>query len=190
MAKKTLKLDKYAKDPRAWRAWADHNYAASDYLFQSHNPILIFAAATLGHHALEMYLKSALVLEGFTVFDPSKIKYLDPSVRLQKTDCVWGHDLVALARQLAEKRSDFKLSEPMSTLMPWHVPTQTMCAILSVEQGFDMFNPFFSELRYPQELKMGGVGEDDKLPLDELVARLKPFVPEIKYGVSMKPPDS
>jgi hypothetical protein len=181
MPKKTLKLDKYARDARAWRAWADHNYAASDYLFQSHNPILIFAAATLGHHVLEMYLKSALIVEGFTVFDPNKIKYLDPSITLQKTDCVWGHDLVVLAQQLAAKRSDFKLSEPMSTLMPWH-----HSGLATVERGFEIFNPFFSELRYPQELTMGGVGEDDRLPLIELVERLKPFVPEIKYGISSK----
>jgi HEPN domain-containing protein len=104
--------------------WADHNYAASSYLFQSHNPILIFAAATLGHHALEMYLKSALIVEGLTAFDPSKIKYLDPSVRLQNTDRAWGHDLVVLLRQLAAKRSDFKLSAQMSTLMPWHHSTK------------------------------------------------------------------
>lgn len=182
MAKKILTLDKYAKDPRAWRAWADHNYAASSYLFQSHRPILIFAAATLGHHALEMYLKSALICEGFTAFDPSNIKHLDPSVGLQKQDCVWGHDLVALAHQLAAKRSDFKLSDPMNTLMPWH-----HSGLATVERGFEVFNPFFSELRYPQELTMGGVGEDDKLPLDELVGRLKPFLPEIKYGISTQP---
>ena len=132
-----------------------------------------------------MYLKSALIVEGLTAFDPSKIKYLDPSVRLQNTDRAWGHDLVVLLRQLAAKRSDFKLSEQMSTLMPWH-----HSGIATVERGFEIVNPFFSELRYPQELTMGGVGEDDKLPLDELVERLKPFVPEIKYGVSMKPSES
>jgi hypothetical protein len=49
------------------------------------------------------------------------------------------------------------------------------------EQGFALFDPFFSELRYPQELKtMGGVGEDDKLPLEELVEKLDPFLEKIK----------
>jgi hypothetical protein len=44
-----------------------------------------------------------------------------------------------------------------------------------------LFDPFFSELRYPQELKtMGGVGEDDKLPLEELVEKLDPFLEKIK----------
>ena len=71
-----------------------------------------------------------------------------------------------LARHLAARRADFDLSETMSLLLPWHrsgVPT--------VEQGFEVFNPFFSELRYPQELTVGGVGEDDKLPLQEFVRK-------------------
>src|SRR5271157_308114 len=119
-AKKSLALDKYARDPKAWKAFADHNYAASIYLFESHNPFLIFNAATLGHHCLEMYLKATLICEGATVFDPTKIKHLDKSVKLQPSDCAWGHDLVGLARQLAAKRRDFDLSEQMSTLLPWH----------------------------------------------------------------------
>jgi hypothetical protein len=43
------------------------------------------------------------------------------------------------------------------------------------------FDPFFSELRYPQELRnlKEGVGEQEKLVLDELVARLKPFLSRI-----------
>jgi hypothetical protein len=174
-AKKSLALDKYARDPKAWKAFADHNYAASIYLFESHNPFLIFNAATLGHHCLEMYLKAALICEGCAVFDPKKIRHLDKSIKLQPSDCAWGHDLVVLARQLAARRPDFDLSEKMSLLLPWHcsgVPT--------VEKGFEVFNPFFSELRYPQELTMGGVGEDDKLPLQELVTRLEPFLSKIK----------
>jgi hypothetical protein len=175
---KTIKLDKYACDPKAWKAFADHNYAASIYLFESHNPFLIFNAATLGHHCLEMYLKAALICEGCTVFDPNKIKHLDTSVKLQSSDCAWGHDLVALAKQLAARCPNFDLSEQMSFLLPWHLwghegpPT--------VERGFEVFNPFFSELRYPQSLTMGGVGEDDKLPLQELVSRLQPFLEKIR----------
>jgi hypothetical protein len=178
-AKKTTKLDKYARDPKAWKAFADHNYAASIYLFESHNPFLIFNAATLGHHCLEMYLKAALISEGCAVFDPKKIKDLDKSVKLKPSDCAWGHDLVALAKQLAARRTDFDLSERMIFLLPWHVPSKTMCLHPTVEQGFELFNPFFSELRYPQELTMGGVGEDDKLPLQELVSHLEPFLMNI-----------
>lgn len=180
MAKKIIKLDKYAQDARAWRDFGKHNYAASTYLFQSHNPFLIFAAATLGHHTLEMFLKAALVSEGATVFDPKKLRYLDPSVKLQAADCAWGHDLVVLARQLADRRPEFDLKQQMNVLIPWHPATQIMCGTLTVEQGFEMFNPFFSELRYPQELTMGGVGEDDRIPLDELVKRLEPFLANIK----------
>jgi hypothetical protein len=155
---------------------AEHSiaYTAASHLFESRNVLLIFPAATLGHHALEMYLKAALICEGCTVFNPGDVKYLNPPETLQEADCAWGHDLVALARQLAAKRSDFDLTEPMMFLMPWHhsgVPT--------VERVFEVFNPFFSELRYPQELTMGGVGQDDKLPLDELVARLQPFLEKI-----------
>jgi len=179
--KKTLKLDKYALDPRAWRDLGKHNYKASMYLFESHDVMLVFAAATLGHHALEMFLKAALILEGAAVFDPAKVSRLDPSVRLDAGDCVWGHNLVVLARKLAARRPDFDLKQPMIFLMPWHVPTQTMCVNPTIEQGFELFDPFFSELRYPQELKtMGGVGEDDKLPLAELVKTLEPFLEKIK----------
>lgn len=173
--RKTLKPDKYAQDARAWRDFANINYAASTYLFESRNPFLIFAAATLGHHALEMYLKAALICEGCTVFDPKKIEFLDPSVTLKKADCVWSHDLVALARKLVAKRPEFKLSEPMNLLFPGKCS-----GIPTVEKGFELFNPFFFELRYPQELTMGGVGEDDKLPLRELVGRLQPFLANIK----------
>ena len=175
MAKKRMALDRYARDPKAWKAFADHNYAASIYLFDSHNPFLIFNAATLGHHCLEMYLKAALICEGATVFDPKKITHLDNSLKLQPSDCAWGHDLVALARQLASRRPDFNLSEQMCLLLPWH-----FSGVPTVEKGFEVFNPFFSELRYPQELTMGGVGEDDKLPLQELVTRLQPFLEKIK----------
>ena len=176
--KKTVSLDKYARDPKAWKVFADHNYAASIYLFESHNPFLIFNAATLGHHCLEMYLKAALICEGCTIFDPNKVKYLDNSVKLQPSDCAWGHDLVALAKQLAARRPDFDLSEPMAFLLPWHLWNHK--GQPTVERGFEVFNPFFSELRYPQALSMGGVGEDDRLPLKELVARLEPFLAKIK----------
>ena len=55
MAKRTLKLDKYALDPRASRDVGEHNYKASMYLFESHDVMLVFAAATLGHHALKCF---------------------------------------------------------------------------------------------------------------------------------------
>lgn len=175
MVKRTIKLDKYAQDARAWKTAAAIAYTAALTLFETRNLLLIFPAATLGHHALEMYLKAALICEGCTVFNPRDLKHLDPPGTLQEADCAWGHDLVQLARQLAAKRSDFDLTEEMVSLMPWqHEGTPT------AERGFEVFNPFFSELRYPQELTMSGVGEDDKVSLYELVERLQPFLEKIK----------
>src|SRR5882724_4104055 len=91
--KRMLKLDKYSQDAWAWKHWAGIAYTASTQLFESRNLLLIFPAATLGHHALEMYLKAALICEGCTVFDPNKIKRLHPSVTLRTENCTWGHDL-------------------------------------------------------------------------------------------------
>jgi len=80
-------LDKYASDARAWREFADVNYAASVLLLTSDRPFLWFAAATLGHHALEMFLKAALICEGMTVCDPRKIPKNNPT--LKQEDCAW-----------------------------------------------------------------------------------------------------
>jgi hypothetical protein len=173
--KRIVKLDKYARNARAWKHSADIDYRAATLLFETRDLLLIFCAATLGHHALEMYLKAALICEGLTVFNPRDIKLLDPAVTLHKADCAWDHDLVALARQLAAKRPDFDLTARMIFLLPWQhegVPT--------VENGFKVFNPFFYELRYPHELTLSGVGEADKWTLDELVEYLRPFLATIK----------
>jgi len=104
---KIIQLDKYARDARAWRDCAEGNYMASAMLFDSQNPFVWFAAATLGHHALEMYLKAALVHEGMTVFDPEKIIRSDPTAGLVRSDCVWGHSLLYLADTLSGKRPHF-----------------------------------------------------------------------------------
>jgi HEPN domain-containing protein len=170
MVKEAIKLGKYAQDARAWKTAAGIAYTAALTLFETRNLLLIFPAATLGHHALEMYLKAALICEGCTVFNPRDWKHLNPQT-FQEADCAWGHDLVQLARQLAAKRSDFDLTEEMVSLMPWqHEVTAT------VHRGFEVFNPFFSELRYPCELTMSGVGEDDKVLLYKLVERIQPFL--------------
>jgi hypothetical protein len=170
---KMVQPDKYAKDARAWRDLARFTYTASRTLFTSDNNIVLcFPAATLGHHALEMFLKAALICEGFTVFNPSKIKELDPSVSLTAADCAWGHKLVVLARQLARKRPDFDLSDTTKITGYWYYKLP-----MTVERGFAMFDPFFSELRYPQALrKLEGVGPDDVVVLDALVAALRPFI--------------
>src|SRR5580704_7319099 len=131
-----LNLDKYARVARAWRDWAKINCVASQHLFFSGNPILYFPAATLGHHALEMYLKAALITQGMTVFNPDQIKLLDVAVELKRDDCIWGHSLVGLAEELAKKHPDFDLKEPMQC-----------SGSRTVRQAFAVFDPFFSELR-------------------------------------------
>jgi len=169
-------LDKYARDQAAWRDFAKVNHLASTSLFNSRNPFLYLVAATLGHHSLEMYLKAALISEGMTVFDPRRVSSLDPAVGLTAADCAWGHSLAQLARELSKRRPDFDLSAQIN--VPGCVVLETP---MTINDALATFDPFFSELRYPQELRnlKEGVGEEEKLVLDELVARLKPFLSRI-----------
>jgi hypothetical protein len=101
---------------------------------------------------------------------------LDPAVGLTAADCAWGHSLAQLARELSKRRPDFDLSAQIN------VPG---CVVLempmTINDALATFDPFFSELHYPQELRnlKEGVGEEEKLVLDELVARLKPFLSRI-----------
>ncbi len=123
-----------------------------------------------------MYLKSALICEGMTVFNPIILKSLDPGFALTRSNCAWGHGLVALAQQLSKKRPDFHLGAEMNIPEGLALPMP-----MKLEAGFALFDPFFSELRYPQELKkLGGVGQDEKFILDELVRRLQPFLNKIR----------
>jgi hypothetical protein len=168
-------LDKYARDARAWKDCAEINYTASVQLFGSHNLFVYFTAATLAHHALEMYLKSALICEGMTVFNPVILKSLDPGYALTRSNCAWGHCLVDLATRLSKKRADLNLRAEMnipecpSLLMP-----------MTLEAGFALFDPFFSELRYPRDLKKCSVSQDLKVVLDVLVARLRPLSGKVR----------
>jgi hypothetical protein len=51
---------------------------------------------------------------------------------------------------------------------------------MTLEAGFAIFDPFFFELRYPQELvDLDGVGPDDVLMLDSLVDALEPYLKTI-----------
>jgi hypothetical protein len=167
----SVQLDKYANDARAWREFAEVDYAASVLLFTSDRPFLWFAAATLGHHALEMFLKAALICEGMTVCDRQKIPKNNRTT-LKPEDCVWGHDLLCLARKLGRKRPEFDLSVVIKT--PGCLAAEDR--LLTVELGFEIFDPFFSELRYPGELtKVECLGAEHKIILEELVTRLRPF---------------
>lgn len=57
-------------------------------MFRSGNFFLWFPAAILGHQALEMYLKAALIVRGRSI----------------SPNDVWGHDLTLLAKQLFGNR--------------------------------------------------------------------------------------
>ena len=169
--KRTLQLDKYAADAKTWRIYAQFNLDASRVLFTHENALtLCFPAATLGHHAIEALLKTALIREGMTIFDPDKLRQLDGSVTLEREQCAWGHHLVQLGKLLAAKRPDFDLSAELSGFFfPHKMP-------MTIEDGLAMFDPFFWELRYPQQLdKLEGIGPDDYRVLDALVVALEPF---------------
>jgi len=167
---KTLILDRYARDPQPWRIHAQFNLDAARVLFRHEGAItLCFPAATLGHLALEGLLKTALIREGFTIFDPAKVRQLSTPA-LEKEECAWGHNLVRLARLLASKRVDFDLEKSIHGFFPPYEPP------VRIERGLNIFDPFFSELRYPQQLnRLQGIGPDDGRMLDALVDELLPF---------------
>ncbi len=75
----------FSADAPTWLQWAEQTYAGAHVLFNQGNPFLWFPAAILGHQALEMFLKAALIKRGRRVI---------------KRD-VWGHNLVDLACELA-----------------------------------------------------------------------------------------
>ena len=167
---RVLTLDKYARDPKPWRLLAQFNLDAARVLFTHDGAItLCFPAATLGHLALEGLLKTALIREGFTIFDPAKLKQL-ASPTLSKEQCAWGHNLVALAKLLASKRAELDLQKPIRGFFPpYEYP-------VTIEGGLAIFDPYFSELRYPQQLdKLQGIGPDDLRMLDAIVQELLPF---------------
>ena len=174
-AMQSPQLDKYARDARAWRDGGKNNHAAAVALFETGNVLLYLPAATLGHHALEMYLKSALISEGMTVFNPVILKSLELGTALRRSDCAWGHCLVELARQLSGRRPDFYLSAEMNLSK-----CQTLLMPMTLEAAFGLFDPFFSELRYPQDIKKDTLCRDLKLVLDVLVVRLQPFLDKVR----------
>jgi hypothetical protein len=162
------KLDKFAFDPDAWFGSARFALAASETLFNAENMVVVFAAATLGHHALEKFLKTALICEGMVICNPSDAKALG----LTKQDCAWGHDLLELARLLATKRSDLDLNAKID-IRGYFLHKMPM----SIEQGLALFQPFFDELRYPHEKDlMEGIGPHEVIVLNALVVAIKPFI--------------
>src|SRR5260370_9029892 len=143
-----MKVESVAGDCAWGGDSASINSAAAKTLFETGDPFLLFPAATLGHHALEMYLKAGLVANGMTVFNPKDLNKLDVGVNLAKADCAWGHNLVELAETLAQRNPAFDLSKQMDI-----VGYLTIKEPMTIKEGLTIFDPFFSELRYPQEMK-------------------------------------
>ena len=116
-----------------------------------------------------MYLKSALIVKGCTVFDPAKLKKLDPTITLAPGDCAWGHELVKLATQLKQRSPDFDLAKQLTPI--------GLIAIeepITLEYGLRIFDPFFTELRYPQQMdRINGIGFEHCLLLELLVNELR-----------------
>ena len=146
---KTVHIDKYARDAGHWRTRATIAYEAARILFTHEKALMLcFEAAPVAHHALELFLKTALINEGYTIFNPDKVGQLDRSVKLDKTDCAWAHNLVDLAKLLAATRPEFDLSAEL--IVPWYVPIR---GPLTIESAFAMFDPFFSSCAIRASLK-------------------------------------
>src|SRR5260370_37323247 len=94
--KQPIQADKFAKDAWTWRESARHTHRAAMLLFQTEDLYLCFPAATLGHHALEKYLKTALICSGGTVAGPQIHQQLIPAGGLNTDDVIWGHNVVRL----------------------------------------------------------------------------------------------
>jgi HEPN domain-containing protein len=145
-------IDKYTQDAQEWRMAAEHTFEAATLLFNLNNPYVWFSATLLGHHALEMLLKSALLREG---------------CKIAKGD-VWGHNLEKLAKLLASKRQDFSLKISFHPEMP----------LLSRKTYLARYDVFFDELRYPNatpNVDSLGPGRAEAELLAELMDGIRPF---------------
>jgi hypothetical protein len=164
---KSRTLDPIAQDCVAWCIYAEMDYRVARTLFNSGDAMLYFAAMTIGHHAVELYLKGALIKLGMKACDPKKAT----AFGIQTKDCVWGHGLYDLGVVLATRSPAFTLSVAIdvSGLPVVDAPT-------TIGEGLRFFDPYFSELRYPQKITRGGVSKDHGIILDAIVKELRPFL--------------
>ncbi len=151
------KIDEFAANAAEWVNAAMGAFEAAKLLFYIENPRLWFSAAILGHHALEMLLKAALIQEGFTV---AKGKPWD--------GFVWGHKTEELAQLLHTKRPEFSINIPDKWDFLFDCPTYLA-----------RYDAFFDELRYPtsplQRVETLGPGAEEIELLAELVHLILPF---------------
>ncbi len=163
-------LDKYAKDAAAWRISAQVDYTAAFRLFQTEDLMLVFPAASMGHLAIEKYLKAALICTGTTICDHKKYRALVDAGKLNPDDCAWGHKLPELGSMLARRRADFNLDLVLFDSYPLHTGKMTL------RDGLEMFEPFFDELRYPVEMsKFKTLGPMDVHAFNAIIEALAPF---------------
>ena len=158
------RTDKYTQDAREWRMAAERTLRAATLLFNLNDPFVWFSAALLGHHALEMLLKSALIRAGCPV-------------EKGKTEAgfVWGHDLDKLAKLLASKRQDFSLQISPHLEMP----------LISCTTYLARYDVFFNELRYPNaspNVDSLGPGRDEAELLAELMDGIRPLAFPLSDG--------
>lgn len=171
MSKRTKRIvtpDKYAADTDAWLTHGKIIYEAARALFDAGDtyPTLYFSAATLAHTCLEVLMKGILIEDGMVSFNPREIKQLPPGTAVKKEDCVWGHSLLELAKQL-EQRAGFDLADEMG----YH--NVLFQAPFPVRRALEHFEPFFSELRYAHGLEqVSCFGAGDEKILEELVVRI------------------
>ncbi len=135
----------YRRNAKAWRVNAEFALYSSKILFETRNPTTWFSAAILGHHALEMLLKSALVCEGFTVAKGEP-----------QHGFAWGHRLVELARLLVSRRREFPFDKSATVLARF-------------DAFFDELR-YPSDLEKVEELS-----EEDKHDLVEIADCIRPF---------------
>ncbi len=85
---------------------------------------MCFEAAPVAHHALEMFLKAALINEGYTIFNPNKLSQLDPSEKLDEAHCAWSLGTTP-ARQEFQFRARNPIQVPALGIATTTVPGRT-----------------------------------------------------------------
>lgn len=84
-------MSDFSTNAETWLQWAEQTYAGAHLLFNNGNPLLGLPAAFLGHQALEMFLKAALIKQDRRVVNED----------------VWNHNLVDLASELVKTGFNF-----------------------------------------------------------------------------------
>jgi hypothetical protein len=171
-------LDPITQDCVAWCIYAEMDYRVAKILFNSGDPMLYFAAMSVGHHALELFLKGAMIKLGMKACNPKKAKLFG----FKESDCTWGHNLYDLGVTLATRDTAFNPNAniDVSGFPPINAPT-------TIGDGLKFFDPYFAELRYPRRITNGGVSKDHWIILDAIVKELRPFLAGVPKNYLSQP---